>query len=721
MQRAPSAKREGGSRAAKKRAKKKKKDQILKNDLDVASHRTKTEQEIPFQKEKLGIMEKDRKKKISGSKRNEPETDGHTMISKKKIKDDEENESEETTFRPEDNMRSKHEKSSENFDHVDPFDFGNENSDEEIRQENDIVEKGLSSLSLGQILFPKPTNQEEEVANDSSDSGSNICNDPLEILSRVSTVRKARILINFLLAPSGISAEEFYKTYWEKRPLLVSLSQNMADVEEGKVNVNINDTHKNEKKNRKYSTKKDDQNNPLNVENYRRRLDGILNKTKIEELIENFPMRYGRDLNITKYCDGEDGVSKRRHTLDLLPNTHSEVDDDDSNYIVAESADVWSNFSNGCTVRLLCPQKHNDETHSLLSILEHEFGCMVGANAYLTPGGRAPCQGFAPHYDDIEAFILQLEGSKHWRVYPPMSMAETLPRESSRDFTEDEIREIKPVIDVELGPGDILYMPRGWIHQANTCHGGKHSLHLTVSAMQNWSWVDLLDIIMPMALESAAASDTSYNLRQGLPRNFISYMGVMYDQTVPEGIKQAVGESNGMQTDDGNENKNISLKKMQSKFHDEATTRIMRVCKEALNLITAGCDQIGKRFLSDRLPPAFSNVESSLSSENRNENGGKIWPNSMVRLIRPDIARLVLEDGKAILYHCADNSRVYHGNPLSPLEFEIDDAPAIEMLLTTKEPHWICVKDLIHGDIEDKMEITQSLYDEGILALLPIN
>lgn len=35
---------------------------------------------------------------------------------------------------------------------------------------------------------------------------------------------------------------------------------------------------------------------------------------------------------------------------------------------------------------------------------------------YLTPPGT---QGFAPHYDDIEAFVVQLEGKKHWRVYKP--------------------------------------------------------------------------------------------------------------------------------------------------------------------------------------------------------------------------------------------------------------------------------------------------------------
>ena len=37
-------------------------------------------------------------------------------------------------------------------------------------------------------------------------------------------------------------------------------------------------------------------------------------------------------------------------------------------------------------------------------------------NSYLTPPGS---QGFAPHYDDIEAFVIQLEGKKHWRLYNP--------------------------------------------------------------------------------------------------------------------------------------------------------------------------------------------------------------------------------------------------------------------------------------------------------------
>jgi lysine-specific demethylase/histidyl-hydroxylase NO66 len=157
--------------------------------------------------------------------------------------------------------------------------------------------------------------------------------------------------------------------------------------------------------------------------------------------------------------------------------------------------------------------------------------------------------------------------------------------------------------------------------------------------------------------------------------------------------------------------------KLQDSFKAEAKKKIMRVCKEALELITTGCDQMAKRFLSDRLPPAFTAQELAHTSESRAENGGKIWPNTMVRLAKPGIAHLVVEGDKAVIYHNADNSRVYHETPLSPLEFEIDDAPALEALVTTVEPHWICVRDLLHGDIEDKMEIAQALYDEGILAI----
>jgi cell wall-associated NlpC family hydrolase len=65
-----------------------------------------------------------------------------------------------------------------------------------------------------------------------------------------------------------------------------------------------------------------------------------------------------------------------------------------------------------------------------------------------------------------------------------------LPRESSSDYTDEDLKGAEPVLDVVLGPGDLLYMPRGWIHQACTTDQKGHSSHLTVSVMQQLSWVD---------------------------------------------------------------------------------------------------------------------------------------------------------------------------------------------------------------------------------------
>eukprot|EP01050_Picozoa_sp_SAG11_P010563 SAG11_NODE_1064_length_5994_cov_4.748601_2_plen_199_part_00 len=115
-------------------------------------------------------------------------------------------------------------------------------------------------------------------------------------------------------------------------------------------------------------------------------------------------------------------------------------------------------YNRGSSIRLLCPHAHSENVWELLSALESCFGSFVGSNSYLTPAGT---QGFAPHYDDIEAFVLQLEGKKEWQVYSPRSVDETLPRFSSHDIKEDDLAD--PVFSATLTAGDLLYFPRGWV------------------------------------------------------------------------------------------------------------------------------------------------------------------------------------------------------------------------------------------------------------------
>lgn len=57
------------------------------------------------------------------------------------------------------------------------------------------------------------------------------------------------------------------------------------------------------------------------------------------------------------------------------------------------------------------------------------------------------------------------------------------------NFDEAEIGE--PILEVVLEAGDLLYFPRGFIHQGE-CLPDAHSLHITISSFQKNSWGDLL-------------------------------------------------------------------------------------------------------------------------------------------------------------------------------------------------------------------------------------
>ncbi|XP_070311126.1 ribosomal oxygenase 2 isoform X3 [Odocoileus virginianus] len=142
--------------------------------------------------------------------------------------------------------------------------------------------------------------------------------------------------------------------------------------------------------------------------------------------------------------------------------------------------------------------------------LECFFGSLVGSNVYITPAGA---QGLPPHYDDVEVFVLQLEGEKRWRLYQP-----TVPL--AREYSlEAEDRIGRPTHELTLKPGDLLYFPRGTIHQAATPEGLAHSTHVTISTYQSSSWGDfLLDTISGLVFDTAKADVA---LRAGIPRQLL--------------------------------------------------------------------------------------------------------------------------------------------------------------------------------------------------------
>ena len=55
-----------------------------------------------------------------------------------------------------------------------------------------------------------------------------------------------------------------------------------------------------------------------------------------------------------------------------------------------------------------------------------------------------------------------------------------------------------------------------------------HSLHVTVSTYQLNSWGEYMKQLVPAALDMAISEDAHF--REGLPVNFLEYMGVMHSE-----------------------------------------------------------------------------------------------------------------------------------------------------------------------------------------------
>ena len=139
-----------------------------------------------------------------------------------------------------------------------------------------------------------------------------------------------------------------------------------------------------------------------------------------------------------------------------------------------------SAFADGATLVLQALHHTHPPLAAFCRALEKELGQPVQANAYFTPRDS---QGLPVHHDTHDVFCLQVAGSKRWLVYEP---ALELPLRDQR-YTTELGEPGEPVLDLVLEAGDMLYMPRGWLHQALT--SDTDSLHLTIGA-NAYTWLD---------------------------------------------------------------------------------------------------------------------------------------------------------------------------------------------------------------------------------------
>jgi len=352
----------------------------------------------------------------------------------------------------------------------------------------------------------------------------------------------------------------------------------------------------------------------------------------------------------------------------------------------AHAGTVWEKYKDGCSVRFLNPQTFHPPLHQLCATLQEYFNCMVGVNTYLTP---PKSQGFSPHYDDIEAFILQVEGTKRWRLYDNPD-GQTLPRFSSRNFEQREIG--AAVMDFTLNPGDMLYFPRGIVHQANVAEDD-HSLHITLSTYQRNTWGDLMGKIVQGAIDIAQEEDEDF--RHGLPLDYLKYMGVSHSDDTDSKQRQA--------------------------FSTKVSALLQKLGQYAP--IDAAVDQMGVQAIHHAMPPTLHPDEHALSAKGRattvQPDGGtsstfEVVNDTEIRLVRPGAARLVVDDGQAHLYHTLDNAMYFEGDVPQSVVFELESTPALEHILA-KPDEWLDVCTLPGLDAEGQTALAACLYDVGVV------
>jgi bifunctional lysine-specific demethylase and histidyl-hydroxylase NO66 len=134
-------------------------------------------------------------------------------------------------------------------------------------------------------------------------------------------------------------------------------------------------------------------------------------------------------------------------------------------------AAIGQDFADGYTIVLENVQRYVRPIASMAHSIDVELNFATQVNAYFTP---PQSQGFVAHFDDHDALIVQLQGSKIWHLYEGIDVA---PHDMWRHESLAADRLPTP-IDVRLETGDVLYVPRGRVHAAEST--SELSVHLTV-------------------------------------------------------------------------------------------------------------------------------------------------------------------------------------------------------------------------------------------------
>ncbi|MEO6628486.1 MAG: cupin domain-containing protein [Aquihabitans sp.] len=166
----------------------------------------------------------------------------------------------------------------------------------------------------------------------------------------------------------------------------------------------------------------------------------------------------------------------------------------------ARPAGLAAALDDGFTVVLDGVELRDPASVVLTGLFERAFGCEVNVNGYLSSRTHT---SFGAHWDDQEVVILQLLGRKDWTIEAPAAL-------SMNRLAHGETVTGQTVWQGRIGPGDAVYVPRGWGHIVNGID--ELTFHYTIT-VQRVNGLHVLDGV----LADRDANPTDAERRRPLP------------------------------------------------------------------------------------------------------------------------------------------------------------------------------------------------------------
>lgn len=194
-----------------------------------------------------------------------------------------------------------------------------------------------------------------------------------------------------------------------------------------------------------------------------------------------------------------------RETIPAPRYCREAIDREGRSALQPDAAQVMAFLQQGASLVANDIDTMTAEMRAVADALEAATTSKVQSNLYCSWKQR---QAFTSHFDTHDVFAFHTEGEKTWRIYETRMPHPIRHPAFTYSEAEHERQRGDVLMEVRLTPGDLLYIPRGWYHDALA--SSEASLHITFGI------TGLVGLDVVSALYDAALHEEAFRIN--LPR-----------------------------------------------------------------------------------------------------------------------------------------------------------------------------------------------------------